>query len=103
MDAPATMTCERCSIIVCRRVSGNGPVSGSSGSLQEAIGAARERTIPKEHRSHSTRSLALWDVLGTWIEVCEETDELKLSAIDQLEWISFVTQTDLRMNENANE
>lgn len=69
-------------------------------SLQEAIRSVGERPAPPEDGDFEpdTRSLAVWDVLGTWVSVRESADRLSIAVMGQLEWADAVLQAESRMN-----
>lgn len=74
-------------------------------SLREAVQIVGKRpTLPEGGADQpSTRSLAVWDVLGTWAKVCESENRLEIAVMGQLEWVHAVLQAESQMGESTDD
>ena len=71
-----------------------------SASLREAVRIVGERPKLPEGGDDMpvTRSLAVWNVLGTWVKVRESENRLEIAVMGQLEWVHAVLQEDSKMD-----
>ena len=71
-----------------------------SASLREAVRIVGKRPMPPESGLDMpvTQSLAVWNVLGTWVKVRESENRLEIVVMGQLEWVHAVLQEDSKMD-----
>ncbi len=74
-------------------------------SLREAVRLVGERPPIPEDIDYvpNTRSLAVWDVLWTWVKVRESEDRLGIATMEQFEWSQTVLETESRMAEGTDD
>lgn len=72
-------------------------------SLREAVLLVGERPpIPEDIAYEpNTRSLAVWDVLWTWVKVLKSEDQLGIATMEQFEWAQTVLETESQMTEGT--
>lgn len=72
-----------------------------SKSLQKYVKLVRKRKTPKfDEKNTCTRSIFIWDVIGRWLYLRRYTNELQISTMDDLDWISSVLEKESQANEN---
>ncbi|MBS5234731.1 MAG: hypothetical protein KHY68_11470, partial [Collinsella sp.] len=49
------------------------------------------------------RSLAVWDVLRTWVKVRESENRLEIAVMGQMEWVHAVLQTESQMGDSTDD
>lgn len=76
-----------------------------SASLREAVRIVDERpTLPEGGDDMPIiRSLAVWDVLRTWVKVRESENRLEIAVMGQMEWVHAVLQTESQMGDSTDD
>ena len=72
-----------------------------SKSLQKYVKLVRKRKTPNfDEKNTCPRSIFIWDVIGRWLYLRRYTNELQISTMDDLDWISSVLEKESQANEN---
>ena len=76
-----------------------------SASLREAVRIVGERpTLPEGGDDMPIiRSLAVWNVLRTWVKVRESENRLEIAVMGQMEWVHAVLQAESQMGDSTDD